>query len=34
MGIEKIQLLKGILHKYTLGKLEREELLNLNPENV
>ncbi|WP_456400427.1 B12-binding domain-containing radical SAM protein [Mesoaciditoga sp.] len=34
MGIEKIQLLKGILHKYTLGKLSREELLNLKPENV
>lgn len=29
MGIEKIKLLKSILHKYTLGKLSKEELLVL-----
>ncbi|WP_051962549.1 B12-binding domain-containing radical SAM protein [Mesoaciditoga lauensis] len=29
MGIEKIKLLKSILHKYALGKLSKEELLAL-----
>jgi radical SAM superfamily enzyme YgiQ (UPF0313 family) len=30
MRIEKIQTIKGILHKYTIGKLGREELLKMD----
>ncbi len=34
MGIEKIQLLKGILHKYTLGQMSKEELLSLEEDFI